>query len=52
MLKQFLALWKKESLCEESFRACLEMLRTSEGMFKDAVASLHREEPRPHDQSL
>ena len=42
MLRKFMALWKKESLCEDSFRACLTMLRESQGMFRDAVASLRR----------
>ncbi len=43
MLKQFLSLWRRDSLCQESFDACLEMLRQCEAMFLDAVASLHRE---------
>jgi phosphate uptake regulator len=42
MLRKFMALWKKESLCDDSFRACLTMLRESQGMFRDAVASLRR----------
>ncbi len=49
MLKQFLSLWKKESLCDDSFVACLEMLRECEGMFHDAVASLHHDQPLQKD---
>lgn len=49
MLKKLLNLWKRESLCEDAFQACLMMLRESMGMFGDAVASLRQEQPLKAD---
>jgi phosphate uptake regulator len=43
MLKQFMKLWKQEAPCQSAWEACLAMLRESQGMYHDAVASMHRE---------
>ena len=43
MWKQLLGLLKKESLCEEAYKESLAMLRESEKMFNDSVASLWKE---------
>ncbi len=50
MLKSFLSLWKKESLCEDAWQACLAMLGESASMFRDAVAALHR--MQTHDVNI
>ena len=41
MWKDILSLFKGESLCEEAYDEALLMLKTSHGMYKDAVTSLH-----------
>ncbi len=43
MLKSFMKLWKKESLCDEAWQSCLTMLRESRAMLCDAVQALHTE---------
>jgi phosphate transport system protein len=43
MWKQLLGLLRKESLCEEAYKESLVMLRESEKMFNDSVASLWKE---------
>ena len=43
MWREILRLFKTESLCEESFRACITMLRDCKSMFEDAVRSLRIE---------
>ncbi|MCK4305304.1 MAG: hypothetical protein KAY24_13790 [Candidatus Eisenbacteria sp.] len=45
MLREFMNLWKKESLCESAWQSCLIMLRQSRDMFRDAVASLQEDRP-------
>jgi phosphate uptake regulator len=42
MWKDILSLFKKEGLCQEAFEEALVMLDTSQGMFRDAVAALHK----------
>ncbi len=44
MLHEFLTFWKKESLCDDAFQACMKMLRESQSMFNDAIKSLRNEE--------
>jgi len=43
MWKDILSLFKKEGLCQEAFEEALVMLETSHGMFRDAVAALHKD---------
>jgi phosphate uptake regulator len=43
MWKELFHLLKKEGLCEEAFRASLDMLRQCRSMFDDAIASLWHE---------
>jgi phosphate uptake regulator len=45
MWKEFVGLFKRETLSEEAFREAIVMLRDSRGMFDDAVASLRQEGP-------
>ncbi len=43
MWKDILSLFKGGGLCQEAFEEALLMLETSHGMFRDAVAALHKE---------
>ena len=43
MWKEFLGLFKKDTLCDEAFSEAIEMLKGSQSMFEDAVASLRKE---------
>ena len=49
MWKDILSLFKGESLCEEAYAEALLMLKTSHGMYRDAVASLHETGPMATD---
>jgi phosphate uptake regulator len=49
MWKDILSLFRGESLCEEAFDEALIMLKTSHGMYQDAVASLHETGPMATD---
>lgn len=49
MWKDILSLFKAESLCQEAFDESLLMLKTSHGMYRDAVASLHETGPMATD---
>ena len=43
MWKQIFQLFKKESLCDEAFNEAIIMIKASQSMYKDAVASLRKE---------
>ncbi|MDH5589517.1 MAG: hypothetical protein OEZ65_06910 [Gemmatimonadota bacterium] len=43
MWKDILSLFKGGGLCEEAYQEALLMLQESHGMYRDAVAALHRE---------
>jgi len=43
MWKDILSLFKGGGLCQEAFEEALLMLETSHGMFRDAVAALHKD---------
>ncbi len=49
MWKEILTLFRGGGLCEEAFQEALLMLQTSRGMFTDAVAALHSDEPLAED---
>jgi phosphate transport system protein len=45
MWKELLQLFKSEGLCDEAFKASLQMLEDCKGMYDDAVASLRKDGP-------
>ena len=49
MWKDILGLFKGGGLCEEAFEEAMLMLEASAGMYRDAVAALHRDGSMPAD---